>query len=169
MKNGEYIFDLDMEAFKEEIKKIVNTSDFIDLTNSLDQKKKQLQEDLKKQIEDAFNDAAKALATGKNREPDPEFKGVLEDIESYFSGEEATSEELINRVSIVLTIVTNIGMVVAILMSAILGVKYMLGSVEEKAEYKKDFIPYIVGAILLFGILTIVKILQAIGNTLNKI
>ena len=30
----------------------------------------------------------------------------------------------------------------------VLGVKYMLGSVEEKAEYKKSFVPLIVGIVL---------------------
>ena len=33
----------------------------------------------------------------------------------------------------------------------VLGIKYMMGSAEEKAEYKKTFIPYIIGAVLLFA------------------
>ena len=60
-------------------------------------------------------------------------------------------------------------MVFAILMLAILGIKYMLGSIEEKAEYKKDLIPYFIGAGLLFGITTIVKILQIFGERINNI
>ena len=36
-------------------------------------------------------------------------------------------------------------------MVAILGVKYMMGSAEERAEYKKSMLPYLIGAILLFG------------------
>ena len=32
----------------------------------------------------------------------------------------------------------------------VLGIKYMMGSAEEKAEYKKTMIPYVVGAILIF-------------------
>ena len=39
----------------------------------------------------------------------------------------------------------------AVVLVAFLGIKYMLGSAEEKAEYKKDMIPYLVGAFLLFG------------------
>ena len=34
------------------------------------------------------------------------------------------------------------------LIIAILGIKYMMGSLEEKAEYKKSFIPLIVGIVL---------------------
>lgn len=71
------------------------------------------------------------------------------------------------KISIVLTIITNIGMILAVLMIAILGVKYMLGSVEEKADYKKDMVPYLVGAFLLFGVTTIVKVLQQLGESFN--
>ena len=45
----------------------------------------------------------------------------------------------------------------------------MLGSVEEKAEYKKDLLPYFIGSILLFGICTIVKVLQTLGESINNI
>ena len=35
-----------------------------------------------------------------------------------------------------------------IIILMILGVKFMLGSVEEKAEYKKSFMPLIIGIVL---------------------
>ena len=44
-----------------------------------------------------------------------------------------------------------VGIFVSVIVLMILGIKYMMGSAEEKAEYKKTFIPYIVGAIILFG------------------
>lgn len=44
-----------------------------------------------------------------------------------------------------------IGSLVAVGILVVLGVKYMLGSAEEKAEYKKTMIPYLVGAILVFS------------------
>lgn len=44
-----------------------------------------------------------------------------------------------------------VGSLVAVGILVVLGVKYMLGSAEEKAEYKKTMIPYIVGAILVFS------------------
>ena len=49
------------------------------------------------------------------------------------------------------TIIRNVGIVAAVIIIMVLGIKYMMGSAEEKAEYKKVFIPYIVGAVLLFG------------------
>lgn len=43
-----------------------------------------------------------------------------------------------------------IGTVVSVVALILIGLKYMLGSVEEKAEYKKTLIPYIIGAFILF-------------------
>ena len=51
----------------------------------------------------------------------------------------------------IIGILQTVGVVIAIIILAILGIKYMMGSAEEKAEYKKTFIPYIVGAILIFA------------------
>lgn len=57
----------------------------------------------------------------------------------------------------ILTIITNIGMVLAVVLVAVLGIKYMMGSTEEKAEYKKTMLPYLVGAVLVFGAAAIGK------------
>ena len=55
----------------------------------------------------------------------------------------------------VLGFIQVIGVIVSVGILMILGIKYMMGSAEEKAEYKKVFIPYIIGAILLFSATTI--------------
>ena len=46
-----------------------------------------------------------------------------------------------------------------VLIITILGIKYMMGSLEEKAEYKKSLIPLIVGIIVVMGASTIANIL----------
>lgn len=51
----------------------------------------------------------------------------------------------------VLSAVTTAGIVLSVVMLAVLGVKYMMGSAEEKAEYKKSMMPYLIGAVLIFG------------------
>ena len=51
----------------------------------------------------------------------------------------------------ILTVISTVGMVLSVVIVAILGIKYMMGSTEEKAEYKKTMIPYLVGAVLVFG------------------
>lgn len=44
-----------------------------------------------------------------------------------------------------------VGVVLAVVIIIVLGIKYMLGSAEEKSEYKKSMLPYVVGAALIFA------------------
>ena len=67
----------------------------------------------------------------------------------------------------ILTIITTVGMVLAVVIVAILGIKYMMGSTEEKAEYKKSMIPYIVGAVLVFGASAIGRTVVSFGQSIT--
>ncbi len=51
--------------------------------------------------------------------------------------------------------IRNISVIAAVIIIMIIGVKYILGSVEEKAEYKKTFMPLIIGIILVVAATTI--------------
>lgn len=57
----------------------------------------------------------------------------------------------------IVNIITWVGIIVAIIVLLVLGIKYMMGSAAEKAEYKKTMIPYLVGAVLIFGASAIVQ------------
>ncbi len=48
-------------------------------------------------------------------------------------------------------ILQTVGIVLSVIVILVIGIKYMMGSAEEKAEYKKTMIPYIVGAALIFA------------------
>lgn len=48
---------------------------------------------------------------------------------------------------------------VTVLVGMVLGIKYMIGSVEEKAEYKKMLVPFAAGCIAIYGSLGIWKLL----------
>ena len=61
-------------------------------------------------------------------------------------------------------IITTVGVVVAVIVLLILGIKYMMGSASEKAEYKKTMIPYLVGAILIFGASAITKVVVSLAT-----
>lgn len=43
-----------------------------------------------------------------------------------------------------------LGSIVSVIVLVIIGIKYIVGSTEEKAEYKEAMIPYIIGAVLVF-------------------
>lgn len=70
----------------------------------------------------------------------------------------------------VIGIIQVAGILIAVGVLMVLGIKYMMGSAEEKAEYKKTFIPYIIGAILLFAAAALANTIygwaQSIGNTI---
>lgn len=44
-----------------------------------------------------------------------------------------------------------IGSAAALIFMIILGIKYMMGSTEERAVYKRTLLPYLIGAIFVFG------------------
>ena len=62
----------------------------------------------------------------------------------------------------IVSVITTIGIVVAVAVLVVLGIKYMMGSAEEKAEYKKTLIPYFIGALLIFSASAIVKVISSI-------
>lgn len=64
----------------------------------------------------------------------------------------------------ILSIVSTIGSAISIIAIIALGIKYMLGSVEEKASYKKTLMPYFIGAIFVFGATTIPGIVYQMFN-----
>ena len=51
----------------------------------------------------------------------------------------------------ILGIVSTGASVIAVIILIVLGIKYMMGSAEEIAEYKKTLLPYLIGAIFVFG------------------
>ena len=67
----------------------------------------------------------------------------------------------------IVSIITTVGIIVAVIVLLILGIKYMMGSASEKAEYKKTMIPYLVGAVLIFGASAIAKAIIAMSETIT--
>ena len=51
------------------------------------------------------------------------------------------------------------GMILAVVILIVIGIKYMIGSAEEKAEYKKTMIPYLIGAVLIFAASALAQII----------
>ena len=67
----------------------------------------------------------------------------------------------------IVNIITTVGIIVAVVVLLILGIKYMMGSASEKAEYKKTMIPYLVGAVLIFGAAAIAKAVIAMSESIT--
>ena len=63
------------------------------------------------------------------------------------------------------TILLVAGTAVTVIIGVVLGVKYMVGSVDEKAEYKKMLLPYLAGCIAIYGSLGIWQLaIKILGN-----
>lgn len=66
----------------------------------------------------------------------------------------------------IVRVITTIGVIISVIMLIILGIKYMMGSVEEKAEYKKTLLPYTIGAGLVFAASVIAQIVYNLAINL---
>lgn len=72
--------------------------------------------------------------------------GTLEN----YKGTNPESETLKGMANNILGAIQIVGVVASVITLMIIGIKYMLGSVEEKAEYKNTLKPYVIGAFILF-------------------
>ena len=81
-------------------------------------------------------------------------------------GNEGNSQQLKEKAGKVLGAIHTIGAVVAVLVLIGIGIKYLLGSVEEKSEYKQTLIPYIIGAALIFSGTAIPNIIYQIAKNI---
>ena len=67
----------------------------------------------------------------------------------------------------IIGVVRTVGVLIAVVILLVLGIKYMMGSAEEKADYKKSMIPYLVGAVLIFAASTIAGIVYDMATALE--
>ena len=65
--------------------------------------------------------------------------------------------------SAIYNILLIIGIAVAVIISSILGIRFMIGSAEEKANVKDELVPFIVGCIVVFGAFAIWKLFVTLG------
>lgn len=64
-----------------------------------------------------------------------------------------------SKISGILGAVQMIGIIVSVGTLAIIGIKFMLGSVDEKAQYKQALIPWLIGAIMVFAMTSLPKLI----------
>ena len=70
----------------------------------------------------------------------------------------------------IINVASTIGAGVAIIMLVVIGIQYTTKGAEGKAEAKKDLTGYTIGAVILFGVSGILKLLQMfIDGNLNNI
>ena len=80
------------------------------------------------------------------------------------SGDPSTDNGIVKAINNILGLIQVAGTGVALIAVSLLGIKYMLASVEEKAEIKKYLIGAVIGGILVFGGTGIAKILASFSE-----
>ena len=84
--------------------------------------------------------------------------GTLSNPDSYIR-QNGDNSGIIPIANIIVGVIKGLGAAIAILTLTIIGLKYIIGSAQEKAEYKQTMWPYIIGAILIFAGTTLVDII----------
>ena len=114
----------------------------------------------------AFGESSGVL---DSKAPEYETQDPTE-LPSYYkpSINNSSEDKLTQKAGVILGIINVVGVVISVVTLMIIGIKYMFGSVEEKAEYKKTATMYLLGALLVFGVTTIPNILYKIGTSINN-
>ena len=88
-------------------------------------------------------------------------------LDDYKSSGVEGAASLSARTNIMVGIIQAVGTVVAVIMLTIIAIKYMVSSVEERADYKQTMVPFIIGAGSLLIISNLVGIIYSIIENIN--
>ena len=95
---------------------------------------------------------------------------VMGGAENFISGANTentiSQSSLKNTIDLIYNILLAVGIIVAVVAGAILGVQFMVASADGKAELKERLVPYVVGCVVIFGAFGICKIVMIFINTM---
>lgn len=75
-------------------------------------------------------------------------------------------KEITDAAATLVDYIRYIGIIVTVVALLALGIKYMVGSIEEKAEYKKSMKAYIIGVVLFFALSQIIAVIIDVADAL---
>lgn len=106
------------------------------------------------------------LESGATPQPieDEDSQDVTEHPSFFKPNEEDTGDAgpITEKANKVIGALTTVGVVVSAITIMVLGIKYVMGSVAEKADYKKSMAPYLVGAVFLLSTSVIVQVVASL-------
>lgn len=94
---------------------------------------------------------------------DPDSK-----VETLKPDEIGDEKELVDKASIIVSVIRNIGIVIAVISLMIIGIRTMVGSAEEKSAYKEALPGYIIGVVLVVSITMLPTIIYEIMKKMNS-
>lgn len=69
------------------------------------------------------------------------------------------SPELMAKVANIMSIIRTVAIIAGVIALMIIGVKFIIGSAEEKAEYKKSMVPLIIGIVVVMAATQIITMI----------
>ena len=102
---------------------------------------------------------------GERSTQDVDFDSIIKSADDFLADGDETkiSTENMQTISnMVYNVLLTIGVIVAFIVGAILGIKFITGGLEGKADVKQMLVPYIIGLVVLFGAFTIWKVVLTV-------
>lgn len=87
---------------------------------------------------------------------------ILGDLDKEVKTANVDTGSLMPTFAKVVKFLRNISILATVIMIIVIGLKYITGSAEQKADYMKSFIPLLVGAILVVGATSIASFIFSI-------
>ena len=97
------------------------------------------------------------------------FSSIVETFAVDNPGDYKPSQEIkqgtfTKKVNKILGYIQVVGMVVAVVGAGVIGLGYIFGSVEGKAEYKKTVMPYLIGCAMLVSTSIIISVIRSVAS-----
>ena len=84
---------------------------------------------------------------------------IITQLENDVNEADIDTNEISDVAGDVIAMIRNVSVIAGVIILVILGCKYMMGSVEEKAGYQKSLIPLAVGIVVIMGATSIASFL----------
>lgn len=82
--------------------------------------------------------------------------------------QDSDADLITSRAASIVSVIQIIGIIVTVISLMLMGIKYMTGSIEEKADYKKSMIPYLIGVFIFFSLTQVLAVVQKISEVFNS-
>lgn len=89
----------------------------------------------------------------------PDTTGIVDSIDKKIDADTSAATGLTDLAGKVIGLVQIASAVAAVILIAVFGFKFIMGSANEKADYQKSFIPLIVGVVVVFSATSLAKLL----------
>lgn len=109
---------------------------------------------------------AAPVSEDRNQTIDQVMGGAENFISNANTENTISQSSLKNTIDLIYNILLALGIIVAVVAGAILGVQFMVASADGKAELKERLVPYVVGCVVIFGAFGIWKIVMIFINTM---